>query len=102
MATSRPLPSYADLPVRPGAPPGSSWGLWGDDDVLGCLNLLTPERARAGLACATGGKAFPLDLPVGVPDPPLFGRAAPRHVVKDLVHGHDDELHELNTQSSTQ
>src|SRR5438552_3236391 len=41
------LPSYADLPVKAGAPPGSSWGLWGDDDVLGTLNLLTPERTAA-------------------------------------------------------
>lgn len=38
------LPSYRELPVRPDAPPGSSWGLWGDDDQLGTLNLLTDER----------------------------------------------------------
>jgi hypothetical protein len=25
------LSSYRQLPVRPDAPPGSSWGLWGDD-----------------------------------------------------------------------
>ena len=40
------LPSYAELPVGPGAPPGSSWGLWGEGDVFGTLNLLTPERTQ--------------------------------------------------------
>jgi hypothetical protein len=38
------LPSYDELPVKPHYPPGSAWGLWGDEDELGTLNLLTPER----------------------------------------------------------
>ena len=38
------LPSYDQLPVDPAKPKGSSWGVWGDDDVFGCLNLLTEER----------------------------------------------------------
>jgi hypothetical protein len=44
MTRNEELPSYRQLPVRPEAPPGSSWGLWGDDDQLGTLNLLTDER----------------------------------------------------------
>ena len=35
-AGAGPLPSYADLPIRPGLPAGSSWGVWGDDDRFGC------------------------------------------------------------------
>jgi hypothetical protein len=35
------LPSYRELPVRPGASSGFSWGLSGDDEQLGTLNLLT-------------------------------------------------------------
>ena len=46
------LPDYDDLPIRPGKPPRSAWGVWGDDDELGAINLLTPDRVRAGLACA--------------------------------------------------
>ena len=38
------LPSYDQLPVKEGAPKGSAWGLFGDDDELGCLNLITPEK----------------------------------------------------------
>jgi len=95
------LPSYDDLPVKEGAPAGSSWGLWGDDDRFGCLNLLTPERAaRAAQTLVTKGAVFPLNLEYELPDPPLFGRQAPQHDVLG-EGGHDDVLH-FNTQSSSQ
>lgn len=100
----RGLPTYDELPVRADAPPGSSWGVWGDGDVLGCLNLLTRERAVAGAALVRTGRVFPLDLDLGLPDPPLFGRARARHEVtgEPGSMGHDDLLHDWNTQSSTQ
>lgn len=103
-ATAAPLPSYAQLPVLPGAPSGSSWGVWGDRDVLGCLNLLTPERARRGAGCVRSGTVYPLDLPLEQPDPPLFGRPAFRHEVVARPSGisTDDLLHGFNTQSSSQ
>ena len=41
------LPSYAELPIKPGAPPGSAWGVFGDHDQVGTINLLTPERIVA-------------------------------------------------------
>ena len=41
------LPSYRQLPVRADAPPGSSWGLWGNDDQLGTLNLNRPDALNA-------------------------------------------------------
>jgi hypothetical protein len=94
------LPAYDDLPVREGAPPGSSWGVWGDGDRFGCLNLLTPERAVRAAGLARTGRVFPLDLDLGVPDPPLFGRPRLRHEV--LGTGGHDDLVELNTQTSTQ
>jgi kynurenine formamidase len=95
------LPSYDDLPVRPGAPPGSSWGLWGDDDVFGCLNLLTPERVVRAAGLVRKGSVFALNLDHDLPDPPLFGRAAPEHTVLGEGTGHDDVL-SFNTQSSSQ
>ena len=30
-------------------PPGSTWGDWGDDDELGRINLLTPEKVLEGV-----------------------------------------------------
>ena len=96
------LPAYDELPVAPGMPAGSSWGLWGASDTLGCLNLLTPERIRAGLACAVRGAVFNLNLEMELPGPPLFSRSAFEHVVHDFTVGHDDELSGWNTQSSSQ
>ena len=100
------LPSYDDLPIRPGLPPRSSWGVWGDGDVFGCLNLLTADRVQAGVQSIRDGVAFPLNLELELPGPPLFGRAAFTHDVTWLggraQTGHDDSLSGWNTQSSSQ
>ena len=95
------LPSYDELPVRDGAPAGSSWGVWGDGDVFGCLNLLTPERVVAAARLVQSGAVFALSLELELPDPPLYNRAAPKHTVLGEGAGHDDVL-EFNTQSSSQ
>lgn len=98
-----PLPSYDELPVVSGAPKGSSWGLWGADDRLGALNLLTPEAALAGAACVRDGTVFNLNLELELPAPTLFRREPLEHVVKNLgTIGHDDLLVHMNTQSSSQ
>lgn len=41
----RPLPSFEELPLNPGNPPNSAWGLWEDEkgSSLGSLNYLTDE-----------------------------------------------------------
>ena len=38
----------------------SNWGRWGDDDQLGCGNLLTDASAARGVACATTGQRLSL------------------------------------------
>ena len=96
------LPSYSELPVKPGAPQGSAWGLFGDDDQLGCLNLLTPERVVAGAKLVRKGAVFPLNLSIDQPNPPLFGRGAPRvEFVTGEVH-RDDYLDNFWPQASSQ
>lgn len=48
-------PGFDQLPYRPNDPKASAWGLWGDQDELGTLNLLTPELVKkAALGVATG------------------------------------------------
>lgn len=37
-------PTFESLPLRHGHPPHSAWGLYGAEDELGTLNLLTPAR----------------------------------------------------------
>src|SRR6266508_931215 len=98
------LPSYSKLPVKDGAPEGSAWGLFGDDDQLGCLNLLTPERVVAAAKLVRKGAVFPLNLRIDEPDPPLFGRGGVKHTLIDLGGGiaRDDYLDNFYPQASSQ
>ena len=97
------IPKYADLPVKPGAPAGSSWGVFGENDELGCLNFLTPECLVEAAKLVQTGKTFRLDAKLGFADPPLFGRAALRHqIVKLGPYAHDDLIDNYNTQESSQ
>jgi kynurenine formamidase len=48
-------------------PPGSTWGDWGDDDELGRINLLTPEKVLEGVREVREGKSFCLSLPLDYP-----------------------------------
>jgi len=98
------LPFYDDLPVKAGAPEGSAWGLFGDDDQLGCLNLLTPERVVAAAKLVRKGAVFPLNLRIDEPNPPLFGRGDVKHTLIDLAGGvaRDDYLDNFYPQASSQ
>lgn len=94
------LPTWDELPKVEGLP--SSWGLWGDDDVFGCLNLLTPEKVVAAAGLVRQGKVFSLDWSLGLPDPPLFARSKMRHRVVETPISADDHIDDFNTQSSSQ
>lgn len=60
-------------------PVGSNWGDFGEDDRVGRMNLITPERRRRALAEAREGIAFLLGLPLDYPRKPLFpGRKGPK------------------------
>lgn len=42
------IPDFNDLPAVDGMPQGCAWGVFGKDDKVGTLNLLTPAvRAEA-------------------------------------------------------
>lgn len=40
-------PSFDALPLKAGHPQASAWGLWGPDDELGTLNLITEDVVTA-------------------------------------------------------
>lgn len=42
----------------------SNWGRWGDDDELGCGNLLTPDAAARGAAAVVSGRRVSLAAPL--------------------------------------
>jgi len=98
------LPSYAELSSRSDAPKGSNWGLFGKDDQLGTINFLTPERVRDAARCVRKGISFGLNWRIDLPDPPLFGRGAHRHVVEEMAGGvaMDDYLDNFYPQRSSQ
>jgi kynurenine formamidase len=48
-------------------PPGSTWGDWGDDDELGRMNLLTPEKVLQAVREVEAGISFCLSLPLDYP-----------------------------------
>lgn len=97
------FPSRKNLPKIPGAPDQAAW-VWGSDDSLGRLNLLTPERVKAAAAYIQTGEMARLDLPLNVPVQPAFGRLKFEHKVQTIVEGiiYDDIYNNFNTQGSTQ
>jgi kynurenine formamidase len=97
------LPKYDELPIREGLPAGSTWGLWGDDDQLGTINLLTEDAVQRGLSAARRGAVFPLNWALEEPSPPFYGRGALGHRIdRPLDHVLDDALDNFFTQASSQ
>jgi len=47
MAAKQARPTFDELPLQPGHPRRSAWGLYGSDDELGTLNLLNEESAKS-------------------------------------------------------
>jgi kynurenine formamidase len=94
----------------------SNWGRWGDEDEIGALNLITPERVRAAAALVRRGAVFSLAIPLDANGPQTghVGRTNPLHVMLqdggDIASGAqahtmmewtDDAMY-LPLQSSTQ
>jgi kynurenine formamidase len=48
-------------------PEGANWGEYGEDDQIGRLNLITPERRLAAFAEVREGRVFCLSLPLDCP-----------------------------------
>jgi len=54
------VPKFAQLPIKPDKPKESSWGVFGDDDELGCLNFLTPQGVVDAAHLVRKGSVFRL------------------------------------------
>ena len=80
--------SSGSLPSRPKyheLEDGTPRGVFGADDQLGCLNLLTRGRTAAAASLIRSGQVFSLNASVDYPSPYPAGRQAPVHVVTDLA-----------------
>ncbi len=96
------LPRYRDLPTDRTPPDRSAWGLFGDDDEVGTINLLTPEKVQKAAAGVHDGKVFSLNWNQELPDPPILGRKAMHHHIIDLKPGADDYYDNFYPQASSQ
>lgn len=97
------LPDFDDLPLLGDLGIRHAWDVFGRDDVLGSMNLITSERTAAAAALVRSGTRVSLDLPLNVPDPPLFGRQRYEHTVFALNRNEmDDRLDNFHPQGSTQ
>ncbi|MCJ1285300.1 hypothetical protein MMC26_004640 [Xylographa opegraphella] len=99
------FPTRKEVPQIPGAPPGAAW-VWGPDDNIGRLNLLTPTRVKAAAAEIRTGETICLNrisLPLHFPETPAFGREIFQHTIKTVIKNYVyDDLYSMNTQSGSQ
>jgi kynurenine formamidase len=96
------IPPFEELPIRKDLPADCSWGVFGDNDALGCLNFLSAEGVVEAARLVESGKVFRLDAKIGFATPPLFGRMAAEHRVSPLAPMANDDLLHFNTQESSQ
>ncbi|KAJ6567080.1 putative cyclase-domain-containing protein [Mycena capillaripes] len=100
------IPTYDELPPFRNFP-GCAWGVWGVEDQLGTVNLLTDTLVKQSAAEEIRtGKTVSLNWPLNFPDKPMFGRIPPeinliQKQKEGLNYSRDDEIH-INTQSGTQ
>lgn len=60
--------------AEPPAPYGNNWGKWGDDDQLGTLNYITPEKVAEASKEIESGKVFNLAIELTPNAPTWTGR----------------------------
>ncbi|KAM0282362.1 hypothetical protein ACHAQH_003041 [Verticillium albo-atrum] len=97
----RQRPRFDSLPLHAADPKASAWGLWGDDDELGTLNLLTPNTVQQAAAQVLTGEVVPLNLPLDAFIKPMNPVRKPcSHHIIAKGHANDDEL-DINTQGSS-
>ncbi|WP_028927673.1 cyclase family protein [Pseudonocardia acaciae] len=97
------LPKYAELPGLGVPGVRHAWRVFGAGDELGTLNLLTDDRVASAVAEVRTGRRISVQLPPGLPDPPLYGREPATHTVFQTGRNSwDDRLDALHPQAGTQ
>src|SRR6185369_16039531 len=96
------VPNYDELASA--QPPHSSWDVFGRDDELGTINLLTPQRVAAAAGLIRRGQRFNLDYPVNAfaPYPTGTRPATEHHVFANNEFHRDDWLDSFYLQSTSQ
>lgn len=74
-------------------PEGSTWGDWGEDDELGRINLITPEKVLQGVREVEHGITFSLSLSLDLPG----GNALNQRRYRPILHPTEDLAHNQGT-----
>lgn len=62
-----------------------NWGRWGDDDVMGTLNLITPEHVLRACATVTEGRHVSMAIPINT----VAGPDNPAPALHHMTQMHD-------------
>ena len=94
---------YDELPRLPESGLRHSWDAHGPGDQLGTLSRLTEPVVAAAMGAVRTGERIGVSLPLGLPDPPFFGRQAFKHTVFPMgPFAFDDFVDGFYLQCSTQ
>ena len=96
------IPLYDELPYNETLKMHCSWGVFGEEDELGTINLLTPEIVKKASSEVVKGKVFNLSLPLNLPDPPLFRESYKHIIYSSNRNSQDDYLDSFYLQGSSQ
>jgi kynurenine formamidase len=66
-------------------PENSTWGDWGENDQLGRLNLITPEKVVQGMAEVKEGITFCLSLPLDYPGGQVINKVRFPPVLRPVI-----------------
>jgi kynurenine formamidase len=65
-----------------------NWGRWGEDDVRGTLNLITPEHLRRAASLVRTGRSISMSLPVDI----VAGPDNPNPAIHYMTQLHDWDI----------
>jgi kynurenine formamidase len=99
-----PRPPFSALPLDKNGPAGNAWGLYGADDEIGSLNLLTPSTvANAAASEIKTGERVSLDWRLDRPIHAMFERQNFKwHMYQRGGRYVNDDVVEMNTQGGSQ
>lgn len=66
-------------------PESATWGDWGEEDQLGRLNLITPDKVKQGVAEVKEGITFCLSLPLDYPGGQVINKVRFPPVLKPVI-----------------
>jgi kynurenine formamidase len=96
-------PTYDELTGDDHTPRHSTWGLFGEADEVGTLNLIGAAQVTAAARLVRQGLVIPLNWDVDKPSPAVLGRRSPRHtVLRERGGGQDDYYDSFYPQASSQ